>query len=168
VKVGIVGATTPGSMVWDRDNLRGSIVIGDIVPAVRPAAAAGARGGLRRSIVVTDAQRSGRAARRTTPSATGFPERQRRGAGRARGAGVDLIAYGHSHKEMADTTSTAVLLMQAKNWVQSVAVASVRLVREGGAWRVASKSSRLVRTAGTPNRLPCCRHRAAHARPWHG
>ena len=37
VKVGIVGATTPGAMVWDRDNLRGRIVIRDIVPAVRDA-----------------------------------------------------------------------------------------------------------------------------------
>src|SRR5678816_1442110 len=38
--------------------------------------------------------------------------------------------------------------MQAKNWVQSVAVANLHLVREGNAWRVASKSARLVRTAG--------------------
>src|SRR5678809_1681856 len=37
VRVGIVGATTPGSMVWDRDNLRGRMTIGDIVPAVRQA-----------------------------------------------------------------------------------------------------------------------------------
>src|SRR4051812_6095784 len=37
VKVGIVGATTPGSMVWDRDNLKGRLVIRDIVPAVRQA-----------------------------------------------------------------------------------------------------------------------------------
>src|SRR5688572_21268529 len=62
--------------------------------------------------------------------------------------GVDVIAYGHSHKEMPDTTINGVLLMQAKNWVQSVAVANLRLERDGGTWRVASKSSRLVRTAG--------------------
>jgi len=36
VKVGIVGASTPGSMVWDRDNLRAArVTLGDIVPAVR-------------------------------------------------------------------------------------------------------------------------------------
>ena len=63
-------------------------------------------------------------------------------------AGVDLVAYGHSHKEMADTTINGVLLMQAKNWVQSVAVANLQLARDGAGWRVASKSSRLVRTAG--------------------
>src|SRR4051794_20550461 len=31
-RIGIIGATTPGSMVWDRDNLKGKIVIRDIVP----------------------------------------------------------------------------------------------------------------------------------------
>jgi len=37
VNVGIVGATTPGSMVWDRDNLRGQLVIRDVVPEVKEA-----------------------------------------------------------------------------------------------------------------------------------
>src|SRR5947209_4141044 len=35
VKIAIVGATTPGSMVWDRDNLAGRVVIRDIIPSVR-------------------------------------------------------------------------------------------------------------------------------------
>jgi 2',3'-cyclic-nucleotide 2'-phosphodiesterase/3'-nucleotidase len=39
VRVGIVGATTPGVMVWDRDNVRGRLEVRDIVPAVRTAAA---------------------------------------------------------------------------------------------------------------------------------
>ena len=33
----MVGATTPGAMVWDRDNLAGRLTVGDIVPAVRSA-----------------------------------------------------------------------------------------------------------------------------------
>src|SRR5688500_16361873 len=39
VKVGIIGATTPGSMIWDRDNLQGKLVVRDIVPEVRKAVA---------------------------------------------------------------------------------------------------------------------------------
>src|SRR5206468_1145788 len=39
VRVGIVGATTPGSMVWDRSNLSGRVVVRDIVPEVRAAVA---------------------------------------------------------------------------------------------------------------------------------
>src|ERR1700704_2367873 len=34
-RIAIVGATTPGSLVWDRDNLAGRLIIRDIVPAVR-------------------------------------------------------------------------------------------------------------------------------------
>src|SRR5688572_30806410 len=39
VKVGIVGATNPGSMVWDRDNLRDRLVVRDIVAEVKAAVA---------------------------------------------------------------------------------------------------------------------------------
>src|SRR5829696_5976392 len=142
VKVGIVGATTPGSMVWDRDNLRGRIVVGDIVRAVGEARAAGAQ-------VVVVTMHSGLAEPATYDTvATGLPSDNVAARVAHEVPGIDLIAYGHSHKEMADTTINGVLLMQAKNWVQSVAVANVRLLREGSGWRVASKSSRLVRTAG--------------------
>ena len=146
VKVGIVGATTPGSMVWDRDNLRGRIVLGDIISAVREAVsevhAAGAQ-----VVVVTMHSGLNEPATYDT-AATGLPSDNVAARVAREVPGVDLIAYGHSHKEMADTTINGVLLMQAKNWVQSVAVANLRLERTGGGWRVASKSSRLVRTAG--------------------
>src|SRR5688500_1361206 len=146
VKVGIVGATTPGAMVWDRDNLRGRIVIRDIVPAVRDAVgearAAGAQG-----VIVTMHSGLNEPATYDTV-ATGLPSDNVAARVAREVPGVDLIAYGHSHKQMPDTTINGVLLMQAKNWVQSVAVANLRLARDGAGWRVASKSSRIVRTAG--------------------
>ena len=146
VKVGIVGATTPGAMVWDRDNLRGRITIGDIVPAVREAVgevrAAGAQ-----VVVVTMHSGLNEPATYDTVS-TGLPSDNVAARVAREVPGVDLIAYGHSHKQMPDTTINGVLLMQARNWVQSVAVANLQLARDGGGWRVASKSSRLVRTAG--------------------
>ena len=37
VKVGIVGATTPGVAVWDAENIRGRLRFWDIVPAVKEA-----------------------------------------------------------------------------------------------------------------------------------
>ena len=146
VKVGIVGATTPGAMVWDRDNLRGRIVIGDIVPAVREAVA-DARAAGAQVIVVTMHSGLNEPATYDTVS-TGLPSDNVAARVAREVPGVDVIAYGHSHKQMPDATIGGVLLMQAKNWVQSVAVANLRLARGGTGWRVASKSSRLVRTAG--------------------
>jgi 2',3'-cyclic-nucleotide 2'-phosphodiesterase (5'-nucleotidase family) len=58
--------------------------------------------------------------------------------------GIDLIVYGHSHKEMADTIINGVLLMQPKNWAQSVAVAHIGLDKRNGRWRVASRRSVLI------------------------
>src|SRR6476659_1910588 len=37
VKVGIIGTTTPGVMLWDEQNVRGRLTLSDIVPAVRSA-----------------------------------------------------------------------------------------------------------------------------------
>jgi 2',3'-cyclic-nucleotide 2'-phosphodiesterase/3'-nucleotidase len=62
--------------------------------------------------------------------------------------GVDLIVYGHSHKQMADTVIAGTLLMQPRNWATSVAVAELHLSRDGGRWRVATKRSSLVQAAG--------------------
>jgi 2',3'-cyclic-nucleotide 2'-phosphodiesterase (5'-nucleotidase family) len=145
VQVGIVGATTPGSMVWDRDNLAGRVVLRDIVPEVRRAAdearAAGAQ-------VVLVTMHSGLNEPATYDTAsTGLPSDNVAARVAREVPGIALVVYGHSHKEMADTTINGVLLMQAKNWVQSVAVAQLGMTREGNGWRVTSRSSRLVRTA---------------------
>jgi 2',3'-cyclic-nucleotide 2'-phosphodiesterase/3'-nucleotidase len=69
-------------------------------------------------------------------------------------SGIDLIVYGHSHKQMADTVIAGTLLMQPKNWAQSVAVAALRLEQDAGGWRVAGKSSALIQSAGHAESAP--------------
>ena len=133
-KIGIVGATTPGSMVWDRDNLKGRLVIRDIVPAVRKAVtevrAAGAE-------VVLVTMHSGLAGPSSYDTVSTFvPSENVAGRVAREVPGIDLIVYGHSHQEVGDTLINGVLLMQPKNWASSVAVAhldsSARMVT--GAW----------------------------------
>lgn len=58
--------------------------------------------------------------------------------------GLDAIFFGHSHRELAGKTVNGVLLVQAKNWAQSVAEAEFVLARAGGRWQVQEKRSRLV------------------------
>jgi 2',3'-cyclic-nucleotide 2'-phosphodiesterase (5'-nucleotidase family) len=62
--------------------------------------------------------------------------------------GIDLVLYGHSHKEMPDTLINGVLLMQPRNWATSVAVAHLTLANDAGSWHVVRKSSRVVQAAG--------------------
>jgi len=146
VKIGIVGATTPGAMVWDRDNLAGKLVIRDIVPEVA-AAVRDVRGtGAAVVIVVVHSGLNEPSSYDTAATNVGSENVAARIAHDV--PGIDLIVYGHSHKEMADTVINGTLLMQPRNWASSVAVAHLGLVRRDGRWRVASRRSSIVPAAG--------------------
>ena len=148
VRVGIVGATTPGVMVWDRDNVRGRVELRDVVPAVR--AAVGEARGAGADIVVVVAH-SGLGEPSSYDSATTGVPAENVSARLARDLpGIDLVVFGHSHKEVADTVIGSTLLVQPKNWAASVAVAHLGVVRDAGRWRVASRRGSLVPAAGHP------------------
>jgi 2',3'-cyclic-nucleotide 2'-phosphodiesterase (5'-nucleotidase family) len=142
VKVGIVGATTPGSMVWDRDNLAGRLQVRDIIPDVRSSVRDARNAGAAVVVVVIhsgldepstyDTTRTGVASENVAARlAHGVP-------------GIDVIVYGHTHKEMADTVIGGALLMQPKNWATSLAVAQLRLERHNGRWAVTYKHGRTI------------------------
>lgn len=145
-RIGVVGATTPGSMVWDRDNLAGRIVIHDIIPELRRAVdevrAVGA------SVVLVTIHAGLDEPSSYDTVTTGVPSENVAARVAREVPGIDLIVYGHSHKEMADTVINGVLLMQPKNWATSVAVAHLQLVNDGTGSRVAAKHSSLVQAAG--------------------
>jgi len=146
VKVGIVGATTPGVMIWDADHIRGRLWFGEIVSAVRTAVgevrAAGAD-----IVLVTMHSGLNEPASYDTVS-TGLPGENVAARVAAEVTGVDLILYGHSHRENRGTTIGQTLLVQPKNWATSVSIAHLRLTRNGGRWSVTSRGSELVQAAG--------------------
>jgi 2',3'-cyclic-nucleotide 2'-phosphodiesterase (5'-nucleotidase family) len=149
VRVGIVGATTPGAMVWDRDNLRGRIVIRDIVPEVRTAVAE-ARGKGADVIVVTMHSGLGGESSYDT-AATGLPAENVAARVAREVPGIDLIVFGHSHQELADSVIGTTRLIQPKNWATSVAVAHLGLERgsdNGGRWRVAQSRGTTIQAVG--------------------
>ncbi len=144
-KVAIVGATTPGSMVWDRDNLKDRLIIRDIVPDVRTAVAEARQAGADVVLVTMHSGLSGEASYDTVRA--GMPSENVAARVAREVPGVDLIVFGHSHKEVADTLINGVLLMQPQNWATSVAVAHLGLVHEGTRWRVLNKRSSIVQSA---------------------
>jgi 2',3'-cyclic-nucleotide 2'-phosphodiesterase/3'-nucleotidase len=146
LRIAIVGATTPGSMVWDRDNLAGRLTVRDIVPEVR-AAVRDARGaGVDVVVVALHSGLDEPSSYDTVSTPIGSENVAARVAHEV--PGIDLIVYGHSHKQMADTVINGALLMQPKNWAQSVAVAHLRLEGRNGRYRVLSKRSSLVPVHG--------------------
>ncbi len=59
--------------------------------------------------------------------------------------GMDVILFGHTHREVAERFIHGALLVQAKNWGQSLARVEVTMERDAaGAWRVASKHSTTI------------------------
>lgn len=62
--------------------------------------------------------------------------------------GVDVIVFGHSHRELADTIIGSTLLTQPRNAGTSLAVARIGLRRDAGRWHVTDKRSRVIQARG--------------------
>ncbi len=59
--------------------------------------------------------------------------------------GIDVIVFGHTHQEVPERFIHGVLLMQPKNWAQSLGRVQVEMEREAGAtWHVAAKRSAAI------------------------
>jgi len=59
--------------------------------------------------------------------------------------GIDVIFFGHTHRELPEKFVNGVLMSQPKNWGISLSRAEVKMSREaGGAWHVESKHSQTI------------------------
>ena len=146
VKIAIIGVTTPGSMVWDRDHLRGRLEVTDIVAALPPQIAAARAEGADLVVVVAHAGLGGESSYDTVGTGLASENPMARVAREVRG--IDVLVIGHSHREVADSTIAGVLVIQPRNWATSVAAASIALEREGTGWKVVSRRGRLVPARG--------------------
>ena len=144
VKIAIIGATNPGAMVWDRGNLDGRLVVGDITSAVRVAVDSARAAGAELVVALVHAGMGN--ATDGNPRGTDDENVASRVAREV--PGLDVIVVGHSHREIADTTINGVLLVQPRNYAGSLAVVRVRLQNRGAAWSVIEKHGSLVRARG--------------------
>jgi 2',3'-cyclic-nucleotide 2'-phosphodiesterase (5'-nucleotidase family) len=146
VRVGIVGGTTPGSMIWDRDKLRGRLEVRDIVPGVREEVRTLRAAGADAIVVVLHSGLDEPSSYDTTGSG---PASENVAARVAREVpGIDVIIFGHTHRELADTTIGTTLLTQPRNWGGSVSVSRLTLARADRGWRVVARKGSVVRARG--------------------
>ena len=146
VRVGLVGATTPGANVWERDNLRGRVVIRDIVPEVKSAVAEARAKGADVVVVTLHSGLAGASGYDTATTGVGSENVAARVAREV--PGVDLIVVGHSHQEVPDTVIGDVRVVQPKNWATSVGVVHLGLERDGARWRVARSEGTTIQARG--------------------
>lgn len=146
VRVGLVGATTPGSNVWDATNLAAAhLRVTDIVPAVRDgvreARAAGAD-------VIVVMLHSGLDEAASYDTVTTEHASENVAARVAREVpGIDILVYGHSHKENPGERIGHTLVIQPKNWATSVAVATLPVTCTGGSWHAGDATGTVVQGA---------------------
>ncbi|MDQ6690016.1 MAG: 5'-nucleotidase C-terminal domain-containing protein [Gemmatimonadota bacterium] len=146
IKVAIVGATTPGVTVWDAENIKGRLRFGDIVPAVRQAVQEARNAGA--DVVLVTVHSGLNEASSYDTVTTGVPSENVAARVASEVPGIDLVLYGHSHKEVRGSTIGEALLIQPRNWATSVDVAHLSISRFGNGWKVTQKRSDLIEAAG--------------------
>ncbi|MEO7217152.1 MAG: 5'-nucleotidase C-terminal domain-containing protein [Gemmatimonadaceae bacterium] len=165
VAVGIVGATTPGSNLWDASNLsKAHMRVGDIVPAVWAGVAAARVGG---ADVIVVLLHSGLDEPSSYDTATTGVASENVAARVAREIpGINVVVYGHSHRENPGVVIGQTLLVQPKNWAASVAIATVRATcATTSKWAPSSPATAvLVQSAGHAENVAVVRAvQTAHA-----
>jgi 2',3'-cyclic-nucleotide 2'-phosphodiesterase/3'-nucleotidase len=148
LSVGIVGATTPGSNLWDASNLKqAGLHVGDVVPAVRHAVQTVRARGADMVIVVLHSGLDEPSSYDTVTTGVASENVAARVA--AEVPGINVVVYGHSHRENAGQVIGTTLLMQPRNWATSVAVASVPATcTDAGTWSVGLAHSVVIQSAG--------------------
>src|SRR5262249_20632104 len=138
VRIAITGLTTPGTMVWDRDQLGGTRVVA-IMPAAAPVLEA-----MHRDADVTVALVHSGMDGRASYDTSGIGD-ENVAAGLARlSARPDLVVVGHTHREMPGSIINGVHFVQPRPFGASVSVVHLDLGREEGVWRIRRVRAELV------------------------
>lgn len=147
VAVGIIGATTPGSNLWDASNLaRAKLRVGDIVPAVRASVAEARAGGADVIVVVLHSGLNEPSSYDTVSTNVASENVAARVA--AEVPGIDVVVYGHSHRENPGQMIGHTLVVQPKNWATSLAIVTLPVVCGADQrWVASPATSVLVQSA---------------------
>ncbi|MHB9145645.1 MAG: bifunctional 2',3'-cyclic-nucleotide 2'-phosphodiesterase/3'-nucleotidase [Symbiobacteriia bacterium] len=143
VKVGVIGLTPPGIVIWDKANLDGVLETGDGVEAAKrfipEMKAKGAQ-------IIVALAHTGVDSGSSYDLSQAAPENFGADLANAN-LGIDLIVAGHSHRAV-NTTINNTLIIQPANWGKFLAVATLSLEKTDNGWKVASATGELQSTKG--------------------
>lgn len=145
VKVGILGLTTPGSMIWDKGNLDGQVKIDDMVASAKKWVPRVRAAGADVVVVMSHSGQGGLSSYDT--AATGLGAENVSDQIAAEVPGIDAVVMGHTHVEVPQqyvtnkVTGKQVLLTQPKNFAQSVSDVTFNLTLAKGHWQVSKASA---------------------------
>jgi 2',3'-cyclic-nucleotide 2'-phosphodiesterase / 3'-nucleotidase / 5'-nucleotidase len=149
VRIGVAGFTTPGVMLWDRDEIEGKVRVERI-----PAAAARTLAAMRRQVDLAVVLIHSGMEEAASYDTTGIGGENVAMSLAAMPIRPDLVVVGHTHREMRDSVLGGVHFVQPKPYGGSVSVTHIDLVKEAQRWRLARVRSDLVSTGAV---LPSAR-----------
>jgi 2',3'-cyclic-nucleotide 2'-phosphodiesterase / 3'-nucleotidase / 5'-nucleotidase len=141
VRIAITGVTTPGTMVWDRDQLGGRVRMARIGAAMAPIFSA-----MRRDADIVVALAHTGLDGRASYDTAGVGDEHAAAALASLPARPDVVVVGHSHREVRDWVLEGVHFVQPAPYGASVSVVHLDLAREEGVWRVRRIRADLVST----------------------
>lgn len=164
VKIGVLGLTTPGSMIWDKDNLNGRLKINDMVETAKTEVPKLKAQGVDIVVVLSHA---GIGQSSYAPAPGLGPENPVEDL--AQVPGIDAMVIGHTHQDIADkrikntTTGKDVVITQPYRWAGSVSDVKFQLTDNGPGWTLNSVTAAKIPTAGAqPNAAVVAATDAAH------
>ncbi|HEY9898795.1 MAG TPA: 5'-nucleotidase C-terminal domain-containing protein [Pantanalinema sp.] len=154
VKVGVIGFTPPGIVLWDKDNIKGTLEARDLVASAKRWVPEIKAKGADLILAIPHAGLGGT----YVPPYTGYspssglpPENVAMDLAREV-PGIDVIFAGHSHQDVPSETVNGVAIAQASLWGRRLVVGDVKLVKEDGHWKVVSKRTNTLGVDGvTPD-----------------
>ncbi|MEJ5867475.1 5'-nucleotidase C-terminal domain-containing protein [Pseudokineococcus sp. 5B2Z-1] len=166
VQVGIVGLTTPGSQVWDKQNVEGRLAFGDMVEAAQRYVPEVRAAGADVVVVLSHSGRSGA----SSYDDTVLPPENVSDAIAAQVPGVDVVVAGHSHRDLPEAwvdsavePGKRVLVTQPYRYGASVTASDLHLERVRGEYRVTGADVEELRAGDFPEDPAF----TALMQPWH-
>ena len=147
IRVGVLGLTNPGVVIWDKGNVSGKIEVQGLVeaaarwvPVIRSAGA---------DVVIVSAH-SGDSG--TSSYVGDLPVENAAALLAEQVPGIDAILFGHAHRDVPQrfvtnaATGRQVVMSEPKNWGQRLSVFDLTLEFVRGKWTVASSSATTLNT----------------------
>ena len=145
VKVAVIGMTTPAIPQWETEEHYRGYRFESGVDAVRRTIDQLRAGHLADVIIVAAHSGLDRDLQSDASALIGDPKENMIYEIATQVPGVDAIIFGHTHLELPSASVNGVQLLQPKNWDISLGRMDFMLQRPaGGAWKITSKSSRVI------------------------
>ncbi|MDR2998740.1 MAG: 5'-nucleotidase C-terminal domain-containing protein [Microbacterium sp.] len=142
IRVGVLGLTNPGVVIWDKANVSGKLDVLDIVATAKRWVPIIRAQDVDVVVVSVHAGDSG-----TSSYGDELPNENAAGLLAAQVPGIDAILFGHAHKDIPErfvtneVTGEQVVMSEPMCWGQRLSVFDIELQQVKGQWKVVSKKA---------------------------